>query len=290
MKILVTGGNGQLGSEIKRLGGRYPSFKFFFTDLNQLDITNAKEVECFIFDKNIDTVINCAAYTNVDKSESDQQNALEVNANAVKNLVETMSKVLNAKLIHISTDYVFDGISYQPYEENIQTNPINFYGHSKRQGEEHVENSSIDSIVIRTSWLYSVFGNNFVKTMLSLGVSKDSLTVIYDQIGTPTNARDLAKITLDILFGNDRIDKNGKIYHYSNEGVASWYDFATEIMEIANLDCVIKPILTRDYPETPAKRPHFSVMSKEKIKSDFDVTIPHWKESLKECINQLNEK
>jgi len=290
MNILVTGGNGQLGSEIKRLRGSYPRFNFFFTDLNQLDITNGKVVESFIIENNINAIINCAAYTNVDKSESDQQNALEVNSRAVKNLIEAVSKVLNAKLIHISTDYVFDGISYQPYKENFQTNPINFYGHSKRQGEEYIENSSIDSIVIRTSWLYSVFGNNFVKTILSLGVSKDSLTVIYDQIGTPTNARDLAQTALDILFGNDRIDKNGKIYHYSNEGVASWYDFATEIMEIANLDCVVKPILTRDYPETPAKRPHFSVMSKEKIKSDFDITIPHWKVTLKECIKQLNEK
>lgn len=290
MNILVTGSKGQLGSEIRKLSDSFSNAQFFFTDVDQLDICNSLELKSFITANKIDSIINCAAYTNVDKSESDHSNALNVNAYAVKNLLDSLDDIPNAKMIHISTDYVFDGSSNVPYEESFQTNPINFYGNSKRQGEEYVESSSVDSIVIRTSWLYSVFGNNFVKTMLRLGSSKQSLKVIFDQIGTPTNAKDLAKVSLDILHEKERMDMNGKVYHYSNEGVASWYDFAAEIMEIAKLNCVVKPILTRNYPETPAKRPHYSVMSKEKIKSDFNLTIPHWKETLKDCINQLNRK
>lgn len=290
MNILVTGANGQLGSEIKELASLYDTSNFFFTDIDQLDICNLEEVKTYIKFNNINAIINCAAYTNVDKSESDQENALKVNSKAIRNLIDSIATVTEGKLIHISTDYVFDGNSNVPYDESFQTNPINFYGESKRNGEEYVENSALDTIVIRTSWLYSVYGNNFVKTMLHLGESKDSLSVIYDQIGSPTNAKDLAKVSLDILFSKERIDTFGKIYHYSNEGVASWYDFASEIMDMAGLDCIIKPILTRNYPETPAKRPHYSVLSKEKIKSDFNVIIPHWKQSLVDCVNKLKKK
>ena len=287
MKILITGASGQLGSELKSLAEEYPKLDFYFTDLNQLDITNMAEVQQFVFENNIKSIINCAAYTNVDKSESNQNTALEVNSFAVKNLVDVMETVSEGKLIHISTDYVFDGNSTIPYAESFDTNTINFYGKSKRAGEKHIESSSIDAIVIRTSWLYSIFGNNFVKTMLRLGNIKDSISVIYDQIGTPTNARDLAKVCLEIIQIPNRLDSKGKVFHYSNEGVASWYDFAKEIMNLANLNCEVLPILTKDYPETPAKRPHYSVMSKEKIKETFNLSIPHWKNSLQDCLNQL---
>lgn len=290
MNILITGANGQLGSEIQKLSSAVGRGRFLFTDVDQLDICNPSEVSSFISDNKINSIINCAAYTNVDKSESDRENALNINAFAIKNLLNAIRKVDNARVIHISTDYVFDGKSNVPYHEQLKTDPINFYGSSKRKGEEFIESSNVDSIVIRTSWLYSVYGNNFVKTMMRLGETENSLNVIYDQIGTPTNARDLAKAIISILFWKKRIDTSGKIFHFSNEGVASWYDFALEIMNLAGLDCEVNPILTNDYSETPAKRPHYSVMSKEKIKAYFDISIPHWKDSLVKCVNELKNK
>lgn len=290
MNILVTGANGQLGSEINDLAVNYANFNFYFTDSSDLDICNSSQLDAFFIENRIHTVINCAAYTAVDKAEVEAEIAKKVNATGVLNLVNALEKV-NGKLIHISTDYVFDGNSFLPYEESDEVNPIGVYGDTKRTGELAVINADIDGIVIRTSWLYSAYGNNFVKTMLSLGNKRDELGVIFDQVGTPTNASDLAKTCLDIL-GYDKeakISKKGKIYHFSNEGVASWYDFAVAIMKLGNVDCKVKPIETKDYP-TPAKRPHFSVLNKTKIKTNFEVEIPYWRDSLAVCISKLNKK
>ena len=287
MNILVTGSNGQLGSEIKDVVTNYKDFNFFFRDLPELNICNADALNTFILNKNINAVINCAAYTAVDKAEEDVLIAEQVNAKGVLNLVNALEKV-DGKLIHISTDYVFDGNNLLPYKELDPVSPIGVYGKTKRAGELAVINSDIDSIVIRTSWLYSAYGNNFLKTMLKLGHDRDELGVIFDQVGTPTNASDLAKTCLDILSDKsaENISANGKIYHYSNEGVASWYDFATAIMELGSLDCKVRPIETKDYP-TPAKRPHYSVLNKTKIKTDFNIEIPYWRDSLEKCIEKL---
>ena len=290
MNILVTGSNGQLGSEIKDLVSKYTNFRFFFMDLPALDICNSIQLDIFFKDKNIDTVINCAAYTAVDKAEQDTEIAEKVNAEGVLNLVNALAKV-NGKLIHISTDYVFDGNSILPYKESDEVNPIGVYGNTKRSGELAVLNSNIDGIVIRTSWLYSSYGNNFVKTMLRLGNNRDELGVIFDQVGSPTSASDLAKTCLDILAykKESKINSKGQLYHFSNEGVASWYDFSIAIMALGNLDCHVKPIETKDYP-TSAKRPYFSVLNKSKIKNDFEIDIPYWRDSLAKCILKLNKK
>ena len=289
MKVLITGSNGQLGSEIRDLYTNYEKIEFFFKDLPELDISDADSVSTLIINKRINVVINCAAYTAVDKAEENIEIAERVNSIGVSNIVEALEKV-NGKLIHISTDYVFDGNNSQPYRESDPVNPIGIYGKTKRAGELAVIKSKIDAIVIRTSWLYSSFGNNFLKTMLRLGKQQESINVVSDQIGTPTYARNLAKICLDILQISDleKISDKGKIYHYSNKGVASWYDFAVLIMEIAELNCKVSPILTKDYP-TLSKRPHYSVLSKEKIKTDFNIDIPLWEESLNECIIKLKE-
>lgn len=289
MKVLITGSNGQLGSEIRDLCTDYENIEFIFKDLPELDISDSDAVNSLIIDKKINTVINCAAYTAVDKAEENIELAERVNSIGVSNLVKVLDKV-NGKLIHISTDYVFDGTNSHPYKESDPVSPIGIYGKTKRAGELILINSKIDAIVIRTSWLYSSFGNNFVKTMLGIGKDKNSINVISDQIGTPTYAKNLAKICLEILLisVSEKISKKGKIYHYSNEGVASWYDFAVLIMELSELNCKINPILTKNYP-TLAKRPHYSVLSKEKIKSDFNIDIPHWKESLQECIIKLRQ-
>jgi len=285
MKILITGSNGQLGSEIKTLGLTHPNFEFIFSDLLELDICNHNLLSDFVKENKIQVIINCAAYTAVDKAEEDFDNAELVNATAVGNLV-TVAEEKNLKLIHISTDYVFDGTSHLPYNEDMVVSPLGVYGKTKREGEEYVINSLSNSILIRTSWLYSSFGNNFVKTMLRLGNERDSLGVIFDQIGTPTYARDLAQTCLEILSNSERLDAQGKVYHFSNEGVASWYDFAKAIMELGEVDCQVNPIESKEYP-TPAARPHYSVLNKSKIKSDYGVEIPYWRDSLKECIQTL---
>ena len=287
MNILVTGSNGQLGTEIKDLAVNFTKFTFFFMDLPELDICNSSQLNIFIKENNINTVINCAAYTAVDKAEQDSEMAKKVNVTGVLNLVNALEKV-DGKLIHISTDYVFDGNNLLPYKELDPVSPIGVYGKTKRAGEIAVINSDIDSIVIRTSWLYSAYGNNFVKTMLKLGHERDELVVIFDQVGTPTNACDLAKICLDILSvkSSSNISAKGKIYHYSNEGVASWYDFAIAIMELGSINCKVYPIQTKDYP-TLAKRPHYTVLNKSKIKTDFKIEIPYWRDSLKNCIEKI---
>ena len=289
MNILVTGSNGQLGSEIKELVANYKDFSFFFKDLPELDICNSDQLDVFFTENKINTVINCAAYTAVDKAEEESIIATKVNYEGVLNLVNAVAKV-DGKLIHISTDYVFDGNSFLPFNEFDEVNPIGVYGNTKRSGELAVINSDIDAVVIRTSWLYSAYGSNFVKTMLKLGNERDELGVIYDQVGTPTNACDLAKTCLDILSYNKETNMNskGSLYHFSNEGVASWYDFSIAIMTLGKVNCHVKPIETKDYP-TPAKRPHFSVLNKSKIKNDFEIDIPYWRDSLAKCILKLNK-
>ena len=288
MKVLITGSYGQLGSEIKELASGYENLECVFKDLPELDICDAETLTTFISDQHINAVINCAGYTAVDKAEVEALIAQKVNSEGVLNLVNALKKV-DGKLIHISTDYVFDGNHSQPYKESDPVSPVGVYGQTKRAGELAVLNGSIDAIVIRTSWLYSVYGNNFVKTMLSLGNEKKSIQVVSDQRGTPTFAKDLAKTCLDILSnaGSTNISKKGSLYHYSNEGVASWYDFAKAIMELGSLDCKVRPIETKDYP-TPAKRPHYSVLNKSKIKIDFNIQIPYWRDSLANCINKIN--
>jgi len=284
--ILVIGVNGQVGSEIKELSSNY-DYNFLFTTSKELDITEHKKVKEFIKENNIKTIINCGAYTGVDKAEDEKELANDINHLAVKNLA-ILSNEFGIKLIHISTDYVFDGENFKPYTEDDITNPNGIYGQTKLDGENTMcEYNLINSIIIRTSWVYSSFGNNFVKTMLRLGKEKDELGVIFDQVGTPTYARDLAKAILDILpnINNDKVE----VYHYSNEGVLSWYDFAKEIMKMAKLDCIINPIETYQYP-TPAKRPHYSLLNKSKIKQEFHITIPYWKDSLDECLKVMGER
>ncbi|CAM4015709.1 dTDP-4-dehydrorhamnose reductase [Arcobacter cloacae] len=284
--VLVTGSNGQLGSEIKELSKEY-SYNFFFTDRSNIDITSKESIKEFCRTNNINVIINCAAYTAVDKAQTDEINADLINRKAVKKLA-LVSQELNIKLIHISTDYVFDGKNFKPYCEEFQTNPQSIYGKTKLDGENEMRDiNPKNSIIIRTSWVYSYYGNNFVKTMLRLGKEKEELGVIFDQIGTPTYAKDLAKIILDIVpqINNQKVE----IYNYSNEGVLSWYDFAKEIMKMAKLDCKIKAIETYQYP-TPAKRPHFSLLNKNKIKSTFNIEIPYWKDGLDDCLRRLGER
>ena len=287
MRVLITGSNGQLGSEIKELENNDKKVDLIFKDLPELDICNFKALQSFILDNNINAVINCAAYTAVDKAEEETIIAKKVNYEGVLNIVNALQAV-NGKLIHISTDYIFDGNHFLPYKESDPVSPIGVYGETKRAGELAVINSDLDSIVIRTSWLYSAYGNNFVKTMLRLGNEKENLGVIFDQVGTPTYARDLAKTCLDILCGDSsvNISKNGDLYHFSNEGVTSWYDFAISIMELGGANCKVKPIQTKDYP-TLAKRPQYSVLNKSKIKTDFKIEIPYWRDSLKDCIEKI---
>lgn len=284
LNVLVTGSNGQLGSEIRELSTNYP-YQFFFMDRTGLDISDEKALETFIVTHAINAIVNCAAYTAVDKAEIESEKAYAINADAVKTLA-SLSKKHAIKLIHISTDYVFDGTHFQPYCENHETNPLSVYGKSKRAGEEALlEVNPTNALIIRTSWVYSSYGNNFVKTMIRLAKERESLNVIYDQIGTPTYAKDLAYTILEIL---PKIDtKTVEIYHYSNEGVASWYDFAKEIISLSNLTCKIEPITTEHYP-LPAKRPYYSLLNKAKIKKTFGITIPYWKESLKVCLRQIH--
>ena len=286
LNILVTGSKGQLGSEIEAIASHYP-YRFFFTDREVLDIGCQEAIEKFVEENSINIIINCAAYTAVDRAESEIELADYINHLAVKYLAQ-ISKEKKIQLIHISTDYVFDGTNFRPYVETDSTNPQGVYGQTKLDGEKAMlEINPKNSIIIRTSWVYSSFGANFVKTMLRLGKEKESLGVIYDQVGTPTYARDLAKTILDILpkIENEQVES----YNYSNEGVLSWYDFAKEIMKMAKLDCAINPIETKAYP-TPASRPHYSLLNKGKIKEAFGITIPYWKDSLDECLNVMGER
>lgn len=283
-KILVTGSNGQLGSELRVLSEAYDAY-FVFTDIQDLDITDKVAVQDFLVRQEITVIFNCAAYTAVDKAEEDFVTADKVNHVAVRYLAES-AKLLGIKMIHVSTDYVFDGQSFLPYQEGDKTDPKSVYGMTKRAAEDAMVGLQIpNSVILRTSWVYSTFGNNFVKTMRRLGAEKDQINVISDQIGCPTYARDLAQCMLEILPKISNLET--EIYHFSNEGVSSWYDFAVAIMEISGLTCTVNPIPSSQYP-TPAQRPFYSVLNKSKIKSHFGVEIPHWRNSLKDCISKLN--
>ncbi len=289
--ILVTGANGQVGSELQALVANevYKGVNFYFTDKESLDITDYSAVEAFIKEHSVDTIVNCAAYTAVDKAEAEPERAYAINTEAVAHLAK-LAKEYAIVLIHISTDYVFDGQSHTPLGEDAPTNPQGVYAKSKRAAEEKIlEIAPKGAIIIRSSWIYSHTGTNFVKTMLQLGQERDSLKVVCDQIGTPTYARDLARAILDILNSDYDFNQKPQIFHYSNEGNCSWYDFAQAIFEIGNIDCSITPISTKEYP-TPAKRPAYSVLSKEKIKKEFNLTIPYWRDSLKSCLSLINVK
>lgn len=284
LHILVTGGNGQLGSELQALVNNYPHYNIVFTDAATLDITQLAAVRDFVAGKNFTHIINCAAYTQVDKAEQEPELAALVNDTAIANLV-SVAQEHSLKIVHISTDYVFDGKSYLPLKETDTANPAGVYGKTKRAGELHLINSAVDYVIIRTSWLYSQFQQNFVKTIQRLASERQELTIIADQIGTPTHAADLSQVILKIL---PQINAQNKgVYHYSNEGVASWYDFATAIVQMSHLQCEVLPIETKDY-KTLAVRPYYSVMNKSKIKQVFQIDISHWQVALAQCLKSMS--
>lgn len=283
MRILITGAYGQLGNELYLLSKNYPKWEFVFTDIDSLDITDEKQVEHYFADNAFNLVINCAAYTAVDKAESDFETAQKVNALAPK-LIAKYSKLNDAKLIHLSTDYVFAGNAHLPYAEDDKVDPNGVYGRTKLEGEKNCQAENPESVIIRTAWLYSTFGNNFVKTMLRLGKEKDELGVVFDQVGSPTYAADLAAAILKVAASKKFVPG---IYHYSNEGVASWYDFALAIFELSGIDCKVKPVLSENF-SAPAKRPAYSVLNKSKIKETYKLEVPYWRDSLKTCIKHLS--
>lgn len=286
--ILVTGANGQLGSELKVIA-TYEPYQFIFTDVAELNLTKGEEVNSFFNTHKIDYCINCAAYTAVDKAEKDIAAARAINVEAVQNLAEACT-ISHTTLFHISTDFVFRGNAYTPISEDMKPDPISVYGFTKLEGENIALTTNPKTIIIRTAWLYSSFGGNFVKTMIRLGKERGQVGVIADQIGSPTYASDLAKVIIDIIKSAEHIDleDNYGIYHYCNEGVASWYDFAKAIFEMKSMDVEVKPLKTEEYP-TPAKRPHYSLMDKTKIKNTFRIRIPYWRDSLKLCLELLDE-
>jgi dTDP-4-dehydrorhamnose reductase len=284
--ILITGANGQLGQAIKKVAAGFPAFNFVYTDFTELDITDAAAIDTIFAAQEIHGCINCAAYTAVDKAESDEELAFKLNFEAALNLAEACAQY-NAQLIHISTDYVFDGKSNRPYTELDEANPDSIYGSSKLRGEAAAVGTNPDTIVIRTSWLYSEFGMNFVKRMRELMQEKESLNVVFDQVGTPTYAVDLAQVILTVLSKvYDAPASYGGIYHYSNEGVISWYDFAVAIKELTAATCTVLPVTSDKYP-TAAKRPAYSVFNKQKIKDTFGLQIPYWRNSLQVCLKNL---
>lgn len=284
LNILITGANGQLGNEMRRLGAISPN-NYIYTDLEELDITNLEAVEAAAKDLKIDVIVNCAAYTNVDRAEDDADTARLINSYAVENLAKA-AKSCNATLIHISTDYVFGGKGNTPYTEQMETEPLGVYGKTKLEGEHKIIESGCKYLIFRTAWLYSEFGNNFLKTMLRLTSEREHLAVVFDQVGTPTYAYDLAVTIFGIIESEQHKEHNG-IYHFSNEGVCSWYDFAVEIAAEAGHDrCTIHPCHSSEFP-SKVTRPSFSVLDKSKIKEEFKVDIPHWRESMKYCLKRI---
>jgi len=280
--ILITGSNGQLGNEMQQAAVRFPNFNYIYTDVAELDICDKGALGAFVKANNVNVIVNCAAYTAVDKAEDDVELCYKINRDAVRNIAEvaTENKV---KVVHVSTDYVFDGTNYLPYTEDMPVCPATVYGKSKLEGEQALLKNCKESVILRTAWLYSSFGNNFVKTMMKLGTERDSLGVIFDQVGTPTYAADLADAIMQLISSETFVPG---IYHFSDEGVCSWYDFTKTIHRMANITCDVKPIETKDYPaRTP--RPHFSVLNKGKIKSTYGISIPHWEVSLEKCIQLL---
>ena len=282
MNILITGCNGQLGNEMQLLEGSHPQHSYFNTDVQELDITNQEAIETFVEEHHIDGIVNCAAYTAVDKAEDNEELCTKLNAEAPAYLAAAIGK-RGGWMIQISTDYVFDGTQHTPYTEEADTCPNSVYGKTKLVGELNVQKFCEQSMIIRTAWLYSTFGNNFVKTMIRLGKEKPELGVIFDQIGTPTYARDLAVA----IFAAIEQGIVPGVYHFSNEGVISWYDFTKAIHRIAGITtCHVRPLHTSEYP-TPAKRPHYSVLDKTKIKRVYGIEIPYWEASLQACIAKL---
>lgn len=284
LKVLVTGKSGQLGQSLAKTAPTYPQYQMVFVGRDELDLSNPKSISDYFDGKEFDAIINCAAYTAVDKAESEPELANQLNHLAVAQLAK-VAKAQDAMFIHISTDYVFDGENHKPYLETDATAPQGVYGLTKLHGEQAAQAINPKGCIVRTSWVYSEFGHNFVKTMLRLGTERDALNVIFDQVGSPTYAGDLAKAILELL----NTEHSGlETYHYSNEGVCSWYDFAKAIFELSDVACKVSPIETKDYP-TPAKRPHYSLMNKSKIKQQFGLTIPYWKDSLKICLHALEK-
>lgn len=286
MKILVTGCNGQLGTEMRNiLETKRPGITLY-TDVADLDLTDAKAVLLYIEKNEITHIVNCAAYTAVDRAEEEKAECSAVNIDAVKNIAIAADAV-GAKVIHISTDYVFDGTAHRPYKESDKVNPISQYGTTKRKGETSLIAIAPDSIIIRTSWLFSPYGKNFVKTMIKFGTEKDSLNVVSDQIGCPTYALDLAKAIYSILTSPQWVEG---IFHFSNEGVCSWYDFTKSIHRISKIKtCKVSPIPTEDYP-TPARRPFYCVLDKSRIKATYNINIPYWEDALEDCIKRINNE
>lgn len=286
MKILVTGCNGQLGTEMHNvLETKRPGITLY-TDITELDLTDAKAVLMYLEKNEITHVINCAAYTAVDKAEEEKAECSAINIDAVKNLA-TAADIVGAKIIHISTDYVFDGTAHRPYKESDKVNPISQYGTTKRKGETSLIAIAPNSIIIRTSWLFSPYGKNFVKTMMKLGNEKEFLNVVSDQIGSPTYALDLANAIYSILTSPQWVEG---IFHFSNEGVCSWYDFTKAIHRICGIkNCNVSPIPTEDYP-TPARRPFYSVLDKNRIKMTYNIEIPYWEDSLADCIKRIKNE
>lgn len=282
-KILVTGSNGQLGSELKELVTQYPEYQFVFTDLPELDICDPDSLEAFFSGKSFTHIINCAAYTAVDKAESDPENAYKVNALGPANLAAIAAKN-NIKLVHTSTDYVFHGDKNAALNEDEKTDPISVYGKTKLAGEQVVFASGADAVIIRTSWLYSSYGANFVKTILRLASERDELKIVADQHGNPTYAADLADVIMKLIIKG--IEPGVQYYHYSNQGETIWYEFAREIVNYTGKSCKVLPITTDEYP-VAAKRPAYSIMSKEKIINHLGIAIPFWKDSLHRCLDKM---
>ncbi len=284
MIILVTGSNGQLGSEIRELAPAYSDYLFHFTDQDTLDVSDADKVLKYIKKNHIQAVINCAAFTSVDLAEDNKPAAMQANSIGAKNLAEASAKA-GALLIHLSTDYVFEGKMHRPYTENDTALPKTIYGKTKLEGEIEVIFNAKQALIIRTSWLYSSHGHNFVKTILKKAAEEKEIRVVYDQISSPTYAGDLATAILDII---PRVPKRlrAEVYNYSNEGVASWYDLAKAIVEIKGLDCRVVPILSKEI-QTPAIRPHYTLLHKGRIKNDFGLSIPYWRDSLEKCLEKL---
>jgi len=284
MKVLITGGNGQLGNSIKKLADDYPGIDITYTDVGDLDITSKTDLDEYFKNNPVNYLVNCAAYTSVDKAEEDPETARLINTTAVENLVD-FSEKYGFVLIQISTDYVFKGHHYRPYTEEDKPAPEGIYARTKAEAEDIVMKKSGKGIVLRTSWLYSEYGNNFLKTILNLADNREELTIICDQIGTPTYAGDLAKVVLEII--QKGYDKKN-LFNFSNEGVASWYDFAMEIIDLSGKKCKITPIVSEEYP-LPAPRPFYSLMSKKKFTDIFEYRIPHWKDSLSLCIRNMGK-
>lgn len=282
--ILVTGANGQLGSELRAIAPRYPQYRFLFSSRNELPIDDPAAMEKYFSSNRISYCVNCAAYTAVDKAENDKENAFRINADAAGNLAR-ICRLHQAQLFHISTDYVFDGNGAEPYKETDPTAPLGVYGASKLQGERLVQENDPTAIIIRTAWVYSSFGNNFVKTMLRLMKERDRIGVVNDQWGSPTYAADLAAAILQLIASGDTGEKGG-VYHYSNTGIISWYQFAVAIKELTGSACTVDPITTDQYP-TPARRPKYSVLDTKKIRDTFGIRIPDWKTSLQSCLTLL---